>query len=696
MTTKFTREGQQGGHEAPLGVLNERFAVMRPLGHGATSTVFEVKDLQTGEARAMKLLHPDGDEKLMRTEFARLSRLEHPRLVRVHDLDRIQLYDPAGNGEALQFSPGRLFLILDLVMGSDPVDALQGMDHELRADALRLMAKDLAEALSHIHGHGLVHHDVKPDNILLDDNHRLRLIDLGLATWAHQSIAGRGTLAYLAPEALVGGGDFRADLYGIGATLFHLAMGRPPFEGKGTMLIQAILDAHPRLAAPWVGEELTSLIHRLLRKDPLRRPSSARAVLAELARIRGDHHAVAKISGGQELLTPPMVGRKHALAQLTTTFAGLRTGQPPSLVLVLGGPGMGKTRLIQEATREHRIQAAAGRSPPIRFASGDLRELLKGPGQSDAVARWILGGSPGVSEDELALQMADCLSESSVGSKVLHITDLQRDPFTWRVIEVLLQSTTEQGSLLLVVEVSARDAPQLNGDPGRIMRLELPPLTREDVQTLITGIRGQAETAELVERIHGMSQGNPLIATELTRHWHFWGEAGLDLQLVQELDPLLTQSWRCLDSRAIRVLEVMAVWQEGLTAGELSRFLGLEESEIWSDLNDLERRGLIDLEHRQVRLSHPCAPAGLAAHPGREGGSRHREDPGAAPQVGRPAARAGRTGSSAAGLALDRCSGAGRRRGGPRCRSGARRHSGRIWGALFPGACAASGESDAT
>jgi serine/threonine-protein kinase len=330
MSTELTARSEKG----PL--LNGRYELVRPLGRGASATVFECRELPGGVTRALKLLHQEADEALLRSEFTRLSRWSHPHLVRVHDLDRLR--SPVRAGRRV-LEAGRLFLVMDLVRGEDPLQVVARTPARDRDGLVRRVADGLARALAFLHGHRVLHHDVKPANVLLaeEDGHAL-LLDLGLAARAGVGTT-RGTPLYLAPEALAGAADFRSDLWSLGATLFHLVEGRPPFSGQGSELVRRILEEDPRPSALWLSADLRELILALLRKDPTRRPASARSVLAELARSQGDHRAVAELSSRPELLPPALVGREAQLERVAVARSG--GSDQPRVLLLAGQPGCG-------------------------------------------------------------------------------------------------------------------------------------------------------------------------------------------------------------------------------------------------------------------------------------------------------------------------------------------------------------------
>jgi len=158
------------------------------------------------------------------------------------------------------------------------------------------ICRQAAQALAALHQAQWLHGDVKPGNIVVSPRGHATLIDLGLASPLEQptSLAERplaGTLAYTAPELFTstGCGDQRSDLYSLGATLFELITGRPPFGGLGpAQLAEAHLHQAPpllRSLAPTAPPALARLVESLLAKDPMRRPRSATELVSELVKL---------------------------------------------------------------------------------------------------------------------------------------------------------------------------------------------------------------------------------------------------------------------------------------------------------------------------------------------------------------------------------------------------------------------------
>ncbi|RSM63943.1 ATPase [Actinoplanes sp. ATCC 53533] len=227
--------------------------------------------------------------------------------------------------------------------------------------ALVDLALRVATVVAAVHRRGVVHKDISPANVVLTADGRAALIDFELATtfaeerpsFIHQSQIA-GTLAYIAPEQTgrTGGSvDQRADLYSLGATLYELATGRPPFgEDDPLQLIHchlAELPTAPAALNPEVPAQLSEIIMRLLEKEPDRRYQSAEGLVHDLGRLATGNLAPFTL-GERDFplrLSPPsrLVGRDDEIAALRSALAG--TGRT---LLVSGAPGVGKTALIDE------------------------------------------------------------------------------------------------------------------------------------------------------------------------------------------------------------------------------------------------------------------------------------------------------------------------------------------------------------
>ncbi len=235
------------------------------------------------------------------------------------------------------------------------------------ADVVRV-ASDLAEVLARVHGRGVVHRDVSPGNIVLSARGgRAYLVDFDLGStfgaelpaFAHHGEIA-GTLAYMAPEQTGRTGqsaDHRADLYGLGAVLYELTTGRPPFaEVEALGLLHAALATRPVPPAdrnPAVPALLSRIIMRLLEKDPARRYQSAAGVAYDLGLVGAAPDGGADLELGRRdfplRLAPPSrpVGRDAEIELLGHAFTGMLAGRGRTF-LVTGGPGVGKTALLQQ------------------------------------------------------------------------------------------------------------------------------------------------------------------------------------------------------------------------------------------------------------------------------------------------------------------------------------------------------------
>jgi serine/threonine protein kinase len=241
-------------------------------------TVYRAVDESLGRPVAVKLVRDSDAEdpasrERLRREACSAGRLNHPRVAQVY---------------ALNFSNGHPFLVMELVSGEDFSRRLEREGRIDERTALN-MALDVAEGLSALNREGLIHGDIKPGNIVVDREGHAKLVDFGLSGMKRTDSKGKlvGTPNYIAPELLRGAADtHRSDLYSLGATLYHLLVGRPPAEGEKTIdVLKARLLGTPILIYK-VGGHLSmptrKLLMHMLETDPSKRPADSDAVAAEI------------------------------------------------------------------------------------------------------------------------------------------------------------------------------------------------------------------------------------------------------------------------------------------------------------------------------------------------------------------------------------------------------------------------------
>lgn len=254
-----------------------RYRLERPLGRGGMATVYLAQDVELERPVAVKLLAESlaGDEAFRRRFLreARLAaRLSHPNVVGVYD---------AGEAE-----DGRPYIVMEYVDGS----TLEGRGPLPPPEAVEL-AVQACHGLSHAHAAGLVHRDVKPHNLLLRNDGTLKVADFGIARAAEATALTQvgtvlGTAAYLAPEQAAGEEVTAAtDVYALGAVVYELLTGRPPYEPESLADLAdrpAITPVSER--APEVPSQVEDAVMRALARNPAYRQPSA----DELARELGD------------------------------------------------------------------------------------------------------------------------------------------------------------------------------------------------------------------------------------------------------------------------------------------------------------------------------------------------------------------------------------------------------------------------
>ncbi len=264
-------------------VLAGRFEVLRPLGAGALAEVFAARDTATGEEVAVKVLHAHAAEDpeladRFRRELGLTRRLDHPGIVRV-----FELYEHRDERGA------RPFISMELLRGETLAERLER--GALPPDEARRILRESLLAVQAAHAQGVVHRDLKPQNLFLLEGGRVKLLDFGMARAAgsarHTAASTvLGTPGYLAPEVLEGtGGDVRSDLYSLGAVFFELLTGRrafPALEPFAVLRQQREGAPDVRKAAPGVAGSDAAVLARALTPDPEQRFQGAEQMLCAL------------------------------------------------------------------------------------------------------------------------------------------------------------------------------------------------------------------------------------------------------------------------------------------------------------------------------------------------------------------------------------------------------------------------------
>ncbi|MGE0708676.1 MAG: protein kinase [Planctomycetota bacterium] len=267
----------------PGSTIDGRYRVEGALGAGGMGDVLRATDLARGLPVALKLLPLElAEDPALFARFRREAELaarvdSGGGVARVHDLGQWG---------------GRPYVVMELLPGGDLEAALAA---GLTRERLLAVVEEMAAALARCHAQGVVHRDVKPQNVLLDEEGRPRLTDFGIALDldAEQRLTLSaellGTPSYMAPEQATRARDAGppADVYGLGAILYRGLCGRPPFEGSAVQVLSALVEQDPPPPSRFaeVSPDLERLVLAAMSRDPTRRPSAA-ALAEDLGRLR--------------------------------------------------------------------------------------------------------------------------------------------------------------------------------------------------------------------------------------------------------------------------------------------------------------------------------------------------------------------------------------------------------------------------
>ncbi len=307
------------------------YEILGEIGRGGTSVVYRARQRRLNRIVALKTLHGaalgsrDAFERLQ-TEAQAVARLDHPNIVPLYEVGR---------------HAGTHFLTLRYFEAGSLADALK-LRRFTPTEAVRFLAT-AARAVHHAHSRGVLHRDLKPSNFLLDEHGAPHVADFGLAKLADSdsnltlSTSVLGTPAYMAPEQAAGNAKDAgtpADIHALGAVLFELLTGRPPFMGRSALeVLRLVADAEPprpSVLVPGLDRDLEVVCLRCLEKDPSRRYASAAALAEDLDRwLRHEPLSIRPISLGERVLKwvrrRPVVAGLLAVVVLVSAVGAVTT-----------------------------------------------------------------------------------------------------------------------------------------------------------------------------------------------------------------------------------------------------------------------------------------------------------------------------------------------------------------------------------
>ncbi len=354
-------------------LVGNRYRLLKKIGEGGMGSVFQAEDRLTGQIIALKRLKVrsaatanDTDQReTFAREFQILAALRHPHIISVLDFG----YD----------TDQRPYFTMPLLEA--PQTILEAAAAHEMPQKMCLLTETL-QALVYLHRHGILHRDLKPNNILVEPNGRLRVLDFGIAAELEHITNTSGTLEYMAPEVLSGApARLHSDLYALGVIAYQMFAGRHPFQSEGiSRLIHKVLHETPDRNALNAPRAICEIVLRLLEKTPeARYPTAYDAMLAFYAAINAAPSET-PILRESVLQSPKFVGRTQELTLFEEALANALNGKG-SAWLISGESGVGKTRLLDEI----RIRALVKGALVVRWQCsegvGDIynlwREMLR-------------------------------------------------------------------------------------------------------------------------------------------------------------------------------------------------------------------------------------------------------------------------------------------------------------------------------
>jgi tetratricopeptide (TPR) repeat protein len=640
----------------PTSFANGRYQVKKFLGEGGKKKVYLVHDTLLDRDVAFALIKTEKLDDASRTRVTREARAmgrlgDHPNIVAIYDM---------GEHE------GQPYIVIPVMPGGDVEGLIEkATEHRLPLDKAIDIAKAVCRGLEFAHSKGIIHRDIKPGNVWLGADGTAKIGDFGLAlavdlTRLTQSGMMVGTVTYMPPEQAMGGKvTAKADLYSLGAMLYEMVTGRPPFVGDDSV---AIIGQHintPPVSPTWhradLSPALETLILQLLEKDPEKRPESAAVVLQALETIEAGKIKEPSREAPAEnpLYRRVFVGREPELKQLKSAFDGAMSGQG-ALMMVTGEPGIGKTALCEQLSTYvtlrggrtlvgHCYEKGSLSLPYLAFVEAlrsyvlsreakDLREEL-GSGAAD-VARIIseirerlkikLRPQKDPEEERYRLLQAvtGFLSNAAAVQPMMVVLEDLHDADKG-TLEVLTHVSRNLAGARLLIVGTYRDVEVDRSHPlsaalaelrrvstyGRVL---LRGLNADEVRRMLESITRESVPWGLAEAVHRQTEGNPLFVQEVVRylaeeglitrkegHWQPTKDTPLEMSIPEGLRDVIGKRLSLLSPECNQLLSVASVIGREFALETLKAVAGINEDVFVNALKDAVRLSV--LEERSQR-----------------------------------------------------------------------------------------------
>ncbi|MFO7676291.1 MAG: sigma 54-interacting transcriptional regulator [bacterium] len=597
-------------------LVSDRYEVISLLGGGTATEVYEVRDIIGNRTLAMKMLREDADKEAevrLSREFYHLSRFSHAGIIQAIDYGTTHEHRPYF---VMEFFPGK------------PLNRhfAKGYAPELESVTVQVL-----RALDSIHAQGLIHCDLKPENVLvaeLDGEPVAKLLDFGFAErlTIGEAIEPRGTLGYVAPEVFKGAdADARADLYSLGMILYEVVTGTGPSSEKSIrdwLRRQYFSELpSPRKANPDIPERFEAVLLSLTHKNPDRRPRSAAAVIRAL---NGSEESPEQAGPRKYLMAPAFVGRGEYLSGLRDA---LRDGAQSRarVVCVSGERGVGKSRLMSEFKFLAQLEGATifsfepgslGARPQslVEALLGYLRVYARADLPSDDEAERASATGEGKYRlfETVTQRLKDLAGSHRVShSLVIIVDDFELfDPTSLEFLRYLGFSLDKDRITILVCGLKERRFLDLIAEFGRTghsAHISLPTMTGEETAGLAASLLGEVnDSPALAKWLVQATGGNPLFAIE-TVHALIDGRVllfrngrwVLELSSLDAYRPPETVTdvvQRRLDNLTAEELEVLRIGAASggpFTIEFLRAVVGIDERVLFNAIGRLKALGLL-------------------------------------------------------------------------------------------------------